>query len=326
MKQKNYNIELIRLICFLMVIVIHVTNYFCRSYGAISFGEYVFAFSLNSISRISIPCFFMISGYLLLGRDESSSKILKRVARFSGVLLFWTFVYFVFNNYYTHQTWSWKQFFKTPVEAHLWYLYAIIPLYLMLIPFRKIFSKLSTKTIKIMAIIIGLIYVYAYTCQIDLHIQYLCFFILGYIISRIINELHLKQELCLVIFWVCNIINIVYGIIKTLHLNRYASMVTQYRNPIIVLGAISFFVYVIQYQNGNVQLSDRLQKLVESCCACSFGVYLIHIIFLDIYKQNFTSTRFSVYVAVPMLTVIISVLSIVSIYMTRKTTFGRHVA
>ncbi len=308
-----------------MVIVIHVTNYFCRAYEEISFGEYVFAFSLNSISRISIPCFFMISGYLLLGREECVSKILKRVARFSVVLLFWTFVYYVFNNYCTHQAWNWKQFFTTPVEAHLWYLYAIIPLYLMLIPLQKIFAKLSTKTIKIMAIVIGLIYVYAYIYQINLHIQYLCFFILGYIISRIINGLHVKQEHWLVISLVCNIINIIYGIVKTLDLNRYASMVTQYRNPIIVLGAISFFVYVIQYQNGNIQLSNRLQKLVETCCSCSFGVYLIHIIFLDIYKQTFTITRFSIYVAVPMLTVIIAVLSIGSVYMIRKTTFGQHI-
>ena len=33
MKEKNYNLELIRLISFILVIVIHVTNYFCRAYG-----------------------------------------------------------------------------------------------------------------------------------------------------------------------------------------------------------------------------------------------------------------------------------------------------
>ena len=33
MKRKNYNLELIRLISFVLVIVIHVTNYFCRAYG-----------------------------------------------------------------------------------------------------------------------------------------------------------------------------------------------------------------------------------------------------------------------------------------------------
>ena len=308
-----------------MVIVIHVTNYFCRAYEKISFGEYIFVFSLNSISRISVPCFFMISGYLLLGREESVLKILKRVLCFSIVLLFWTFVYYIFNNYITQQAWNLKQFFRTPAEAHLWYLYEIIPLYLMLIPFQKIFKKLSIKTIKIMAIIIGIIFVYAYTNQIDVNIQYLCFFVSGHFISRIVNVLHLKQRDCLVIFLICNIINIIYGLMKTLALNRYAAIVTQYRNPLIVLGSISFFVYIIQYQDGNIQLSDRLLKLVKTCGSCSFGVYLIHIIFLDVYKQNFAATYFSAYIAVPILTLLFTVLSVGSVYLIRKTTFGRYI-
>ena len=33
MKEKNYNLELIRMISFIFVIVIHVSNYYCRAYG-----------------------------------------------------------------------------------------------------------------------------------------------------------------------------------------------------------------------------------------------------------------------------------------------------
>ena len=43
MREKNYNIELIRTISFILVIVIHVTNYFCRAFGKINMGEYGFA-------------------------------------------------------------------------------------------------------------------------------------------------------------------------------------------------------------------------------------------------------------------------------------------
>ena len=39
MREKNYNIELIRTISFILVIVIHVTNYFCRAFGKINMGE-----------------------------------------------------------------------------------------------------------------------------------------------------------------------------------------------------------------------------------------------------------------------------------------------
>ncbi len=39
MKERNYNLELIRMSAFLMVIAIHVTNYFCRAYGEVTTGE-----------------------------------------------------------------------------------------------------------------------------------------------------------------------------------------------------------------------------------------------------------------------------------------------
>ena len=74
MKERNYNLELIRMISFIFVIVIHVSNYYCRAYGDITIGEYSFSLLLNLLARISVPCFFMITGALLLGREESLHK------------------------------------------------------------------------------------------------------------------------------------------------------------------------------------------------------------------------------------------------------------
>ena len=79
-KEKNYNLEIIRMVSFILVIVIHVTNYFCRAYGQITEGEYLFSLVLDAAARISVPCFFMISGALLLGREEPL-EIHRRVGR-----------------------------------------------------------------------------------------------------------------------------------------------------------------------------------------------------------------------------------------------------
>ena len=82
MKERNYNLELIRMAAFLMVIAIHVTNYFCRAYGEVTTGEYLFALVIDTLSRVSVPCFFMITGALLLGRDEPLRKHIKRLLHF----------------------------------------------------------------------------------------------------------------------------------------------------------------------------------------------------------------------------------------------------
>ena len=86
MKEKNYNLELIRMISFVLVIAIHVSNYFCRAYGEIPNSEYAFSLVVDTAARVSVPSFFMISGALLLGREETLKKHCRRILRFLSVL------------------------------------------------------------------------------------------------------------------------------------------------------------------------------------------------------------------------------------------------
>ena len=131
MKEKNYNLELIRLISFILVIVIHVTNYFCRAYGEITQGEYVFSLALDTAARVSVPCFFMISGALLLGRQEPLRKHVRRLARFLIVLAVWSAgVLPVETAFIWERPYELRDILTEPTEAHLWYLYAMIPIYL----------------------------------------------------------------------------------------------------------------------------------------------------------------------------------------------------
>ena len=51
MRTKDYNLELIRMASFVLVIAIHVSNYFCRAYGQISDGEYLFSLVIDTFAR-----------------------------------------------------------------------------------------------------------------------------------------------------------------------------------------------------------------------------------------------------------------------------------
>ena len=85
------------MISCIFVIVIHVTNYFCRAYGEITQSEYLFALLLDTLARVSVPCFFMISGALLLGREEPLKKHGERLLRFLIALVVWSVVYYIWN-------------------------------------------------------------------------------------------------------------------------------------------------------------------------------------------------------------------------------------
>lgn len=149
MREKNYNIELIRTISFILVIVIHVTNYFCRAFGKINMGEYGFALILDTFARVSVPCFFMISGAMLLGRTESAAKNWNRLIRFLPPLLFWSVVYYLFNIYYMGSDFELSEILAVPAEPHLWYLYAMIPIYLVLPFFQAMFRSSETGFMRI---------------------------------------------------------------------------------------------------------------------------------------------------------------------------------
>ena len=139
-KEKNYNLEIIRMVSFILVIVIHVTNYFCRAYGQITEGEYLFSLVLDAAARISVPCFFMISGARLLGREEPLEKHWKRLLRFVIALVVWSAVYYFWNTYYMKSEYDLRQILYVPAEAHLWYLYAMIPIYLVM-PFFQVMCR-----------------------------------------------------------------------------------------------------------------------------------------------------------------------------------------
>lgn len=103
MREKNYNLEIIRMISCIMVITIHAANYFSRAFDSISGGEYIYSICFNVVARVSVPCFFMISGALILGRTYDMKKSLLSAKKFLIILAFWTVAYGLFNIYYTGQ-------------------------------------------------------------------------------------------------------------------------------------------------------------------------------------------------------------------------------
>ena len=65
MREKNYNLELIRMISFIFVIAIHVTNYYCRAWGKIPQEEYVFSLAVNVDCADRVGCGLLSVEYIL---------------------------------------------------------------------------------------------------------------------------------------------------------------------------------------------------------------------------------------------------------------------
>lgn len=337
MREKNYNLELIRTISFILVVVIHVSNYFCRAYGRISAGEYGFSLVLDTLARVSVPGFFMLSGALLLGRDEPMEKNRKRVLRFLPPLVFWSVIYYIWNIYYMGSSFDLRKIFWVPAEAHLWYLYAMIPIYLALPFFQVMFKGMNQKMEHTLMVLGTAVVLVSYTLSLfngELYYDvplfgdrvYAYYFFLGYYLMKHKETIRISSRKLGVIFIVCNALNVVLTAGIAMILGDHPERTLEYGFPLVIVSAAAFFLLMLRLGNGRVQLKERAKRFIDSWCTCSFGIYLIHILFLDNYKKHLEAEAVSAYFAVPALTIGILLVSYICIYAIRKIPGGKIIA
>ena len=137
MKEKDEKLDVLRVMSMFLVIIIHLANYYCRAYHVISIPSYIGAIIFNAIARVSVPIFFMISGALLLSKPYDAKKNIARIKKMLITTILFTIVYLLWDHFFmgkkiTHII----GLLTTPERSMLWFLYAIIAIYIAL-PFTK---------------------------------------------------------------------------------------------------------------------------------------------------------------------------------------------
>ncbi|MBL7635530.1 acyltransferase [Atlantibacter hermannii] len=139
MQHKINWIDNLRGIACLMVIMIHTTTWYITNADVVTPFSWNFSNALNSASRVSVPLFFMISGYLFFGERSAERRHFLRIGL---CLLFYSTVAFLYITLFTSISprLSLINLFQKPVFYHLWFFFAIIVIYLLspLISVKKV--------------------------------------------------------------------------------------------------------------------------------------------------------------------------------------------
>lgn len=132
-------LDIIRVIACFLVILLHV--------AAMRFDNFYpgwnFALFYNSLARMAVPLFFMLSGFLLLNADISSLRrfYLRRYVRILVPFLTVCVFYYFTPLYRDYGPGQYLEYiYSHYVDYHLWYVYALIGLYLALPFFIRIVS------------------------------------------------------------------------------------------------------------------------------------------------------------------------------------------
>lgn len=130
MPQKIYWIDNLRATACLMVIVIHTTTWYITGPLAVTGPSWDFANLLNSASRVCVPLFFMISGYLFFGERSAQPRHMLRLVL---CLVFYSAVALAYITWLTpiSEERSIIRMLQKPVFYHLWFFFALIGIYLL---------------------------------------------------------------------------------------------------------------------------------------------------------------------------------------------------
>lgn len=309
MKKFSVQADLIRVVAILGALFIHLTYpIYARPdfFGGLTWW---LTASISSFSRISIPLFIILSGYLLIPKQESWEQTKSRLLhRLLIPLGFWFSFYLIWNHWYFHEKLSVTTILSLLYQSntyHLYFLLILAGLYFLLPLWRMLSSKLEPSYLKIVFIVsliagflmyfvpYGLIRDQAQFNIFTAWVPYLGYFLFG---GWLATKKPTPPK------WLP--MAVLASFLTTLGLSAFVvshrmtsaawlwrghgvAFVDEYLSPQIILFALSFFWLCISMPVGKGFEQLRLDKLLRQLSRASFGAYLLHVLVLNILDHTF---------------------------------------
>ncbi|MHA0919086.1 acyltransferase [Enterobacter cloacae] len=289
MQSRNDTADFIRVLAVFSVVLLHTVSSPFKIWG-----DHWMQFNIvMSATRWCVPVLFMLSGALLLRKEEPLRAFFyKRSSKIIIPLIFWSYIYIIFARNFHHldpthanpnvyvEPWL---LFKYPAYFHLWFLYAIIGVYLMT-PVLRLIAKNSQVTLytlvmwfiwfSVIPFVQSLGYLNGnlfFIFKLDVIPLWSGFALLGCFIQNNLDKLKLSQGISLAMT----------GFVITLLLTYIVSndgmpkeTYQSYFMPNIVVMALGVYITCSKIKEPKVIIC-RLSKY-------SFGVYLCHMLVMPL--------------------------------------------
>lgn len=288
-------LDLLRIFAMFGVVVIHVSA-IAISYNIGTFTSNV-GIIYNGLVRWSVPAFFMISGAMFLRTEKeySFSVMIKNyIPRILFCLSVWGLIYALID-IYLYSSFSVKTLILSVWNTisnhsgyHLWYLFALIALYLMVPVFKIIVNNLSQKQLLFVIILwmflsLGVSQFNEIASALDFPLRiewyfpmitgWAGYFLLGYYLNN--YEIKKKYNFLLIIIGIALLIFMpIMNMSATVYKGNSIDSFIAQDGLTACFVAISFFLIFKSITKN--KFSQKTEKLIVSISKNTFGVYLIH--------------------------------------------------
>ncbi len=280
----------LRIFSTFSVIVLHVAAIYVMRFEKYPLTIWKISNMIDSSVRFCVPVFLMISGALLLNKEENLSFFLKR--RFKRIVipfLFWWLVYFFYNYWDFIRSESFVSIlakayfgFMRGISYHFWYVYLILGLYLFVPVLRRWTVRASKNELHyflgiwLLTLFINPENPYFPKIELMYFSKYIGYLVLGFYISELKIQSVFRTRIIALVFFISGVL-LTYFL--TLHYTaeqyKFDRFFYEYLSPTVMLTAIGIFLFFKTLDFRANHISILIDKN-------TFGIYLVHLLILEI--------------------------------------------
>jgi surface polysaccharide O-acyltransferase-like enzyme len=331
-------IDLIRVAAIFLVVMIHVSGQLTNVWGEIPEGQWLIADMYGGIARIAVPLFFMISGYLLLPRSESLGVFYaKRMTRILIPLVAWSLIYLGWycNGHSNTCTlgFAWELFLTQGTYYHLWFLYSLLSIYLILPVLRLMIKPDTDKRILWYLIVLWLIFQpilttahrfwnFSIKLSAPLAAGFVCFFVLGYLLGEIPLS-RAKILLSGIVWLISTLVTIVGTYLLTRATDQFDSFFYDFVSLNVIVASGTAFLLLRWISEATFFGSAKAQALLRTLATSAFGIYLLHILVIEILRYSIPFLHVDAFIgsaiwSVPLVSAVVFLLSFLLVRVLQK--------
>lgn len=304
-------LEFLRIFSIILVIFNHTGTHGFFLYAISEFSAlYPFYFFCSVACKVAVPLFWMISGTLLIPKDESIYTLYKkRILRMVLALIVFSFIQYLFSESGGVRNIRILHFLKTLYTSYYamayWYIYAYIGVLLVLPFIRKMAKNMDRKEYKylfgLFLIISGIIPMAEYLYmqwQIRMNVYvglsmfsgYLIYFMAGHYLGNVIGTEEMSGKragLYMMLGFAAIVITCFTTKFMTDNTGQTEENLAQtFYNNLIFIPTYAIF-YLTRYLSKKYEehISERIKKVILTLGGAVFGVMLIE----NLWRENLES-------------------------------------
>jgi surface polysaccharide O-acyltransferase-like enzyme len=332
-------VDITRIIAIIAVVAIHVEDSFIFYWNKIPLTDWWASNIYNGLIRFPVPLFIIVSGYMLLDKQEDDRVFFSK--RFSKVvipLVAWSMIYWIFvNNYNIYSVFTVdfvQRFLADKIFFHLYFLYIIIGLYLITPLLRRILEHANMYDVRYFLTLwfffspirqfIGL-FGYNISIPIEAATGSIGLYIIGYAIKK--TRITKKMiYLSIVLIAVSVIITIIGTYILTNKNGHYYD--ESFSNLSLTSATYAACLFILIHEAlSNITLTgvwSKCGKVISTIGGATMGIYLVHPILLHYVRTGVLGVHLlsvnvlSPIFSVPLVTFLLVVSSLVIVVILRK--------